>query len=114
MWKSAIARAKRLRDHGRKSEPIVKKENHLWKLGTMPTFQDSDHESNDASVQAEGIDLASQVSESQGVAAEVTMGIEGLEPAVSASKRKRRQTSGTIKRIGKEVKQQLKKARNQK
>ena len=31
MWKSAIARVKRLRDEGRKFEPLVKIEERLWK-----------------------------------------------------------------------------------
>ena len=53
MWKSAIARAKRLRDHGRKSEPIVKKEDYLWRgAGECNLSSDSDRDSDDHRVEA--------------------------------------------------------------
>ena len=46
MWKSAIARAKRIGDHGRKSVPVVKVESN-YHFGNLHQFSENALRSND-------------------------------------------------------------------
>ena len=125
MWKSAIARVKRLKDHGRVSKPVVKKEQGKfpWRHGVSnPDLEDGGSEDGDAKG-SDGLPIKSNeanmtepleiaeavVSEDQVCEAQTNNAESDSIDARSASKKRR---SLDVKKTAENVAKQIKRARN--